>query len=209
MKKKKDFRILIIIALIIIFIFIVWLYFKEDNQTIDSNAYGMIGFNNKENYESTEKISTTTEVKSALTEKIELHATYYFSEIYVNTSDLILKDSAILKYTNDEEMLAPYDCIINEVSVPDTEAQCTNSHYIEISSNNILQVSINVSEEKINKIKLGQEATIEISACNKKFVGNITHISSTANKGKFTAIIEFENDGNVKIGMSADVELEV
>jgi len=40
-----------------------------------------------------------------------------------------------------------------------------------------------------------------------KLVGNITNISSTANNGKFTVTVEFENDGDIMLGMTADVTI--
>lgn len=154
-------------------------------------------------------INTSAEVSSALTEQIELHATYYFSEIYVEANQKISKGENILKYTNGTYLTAPYDCVIEEISVPDAEEQCTNKHYITVSSINNLQISMKVSEEKIDGIELGQEVDIEVAAIEKSFKGNVINISSTASNGYFTVKIEFENDGNIKLGMTADVEIAI
>ena len=84
-----------------------------------------------------------------------------------------------------------------------------NSHYVEISSNNVLSVTINVDETNINKINIGQEAKIKVATLEKEYTGYVTNIASTASNGKFKIKIEFENDGNIKLGMTANIEMEV
>ena len=76
-------------------------------------------------------------------------------------------------------------------------------------SNNILKVKVKIDESKINLITLGQNAIVEVSSYeDKEIEGNITNISNTASNGKFTVTIEFENDGEVMIGMSALVTIK-
>ena len=113
----------------------------------------------------------------------------------------------ILKYTNGEYFVAPYDCIITSVSLPEQEGQCTNEHYVELAATNILEVSFQVSETNINSIQLGQDAKVTVKALEETLTGYVTNISSTANNGYFTATVEFENDGNIKLGMSASIEI--
>ena len=65
-----------------------------------------------------------------------------------------------------------------------------------------------LNETKINSIKLGQEATIEITSYeDKKLQGYITKISSTASNGRFSITVEFENDGEILLGMTANVTI--
>ena len=153
-------------------------------------------------------ITASSEVSSGLKEKIELHATYYFEEIYVEENQLIKKGTKLLKYTNGTYLKAPYDLIVTSTNIPDKSKQVTNNHYLEVISNNILKLDINVDESKINSVKIGESATIKIKALDKEYEGIVTDISNTANKGKFTVTIEFENDGDIKIGMSANVSIK-
>lgn len=152
-------------------------------------------------------ITGSSEIASSLEEKLQLHATYYYSEIYVEKNQMVSQGENILQYTNGEYLVAPYDCVITEISVPNEEEQCTNKHYITISSTKTLQVQIKVNEEKIENLSVGDEATINVEALEKDFVGNITKISSIASKGYFTVTVEFENDGNVKIGMTGKTSI--
>ena len=175
----------------------------KTKQNSDSNS------STSDEQESKETLSSTSEVKSALIENVELHATYYLKETYVEENSYVAKGDNILKYTNGTYLTAPYDCYIVELNVPDEEGKCLNSHYVQIQSKNILTVSMKIDEKNINKIKVGDEVKITVSAIDKTYVGYITHIGSTASKGKFTIDIEFENDGDVKIGMTSTILLEI
>ena len=213
MKRKKIF-ILILIILIFLIIGLVCfkIFHKSDNLSNNFEKFSQTrqSRNSKSNT-SQDKItlSSTSEVKSALIENVELHATYYLEETYVETNSYIAKGEKILKYTNGTYLKAPYDCYIVELNIPNEDGKCLNSHFVKIQSKNILTVSMSVSEENIDKISIGQEAKITISALEKEYTGYVTHIGSTANNGKFTIDIEFENDGNVKLGMTSSIEINI
>lgn len=84
-----------------------------------------------------------------------------------------------------------------------------NSHYIQVESKNILSVSMQVDETQISKVNIGKEATIEVTAIDKKYTGYVTNIGSIASNGKFEITIEFENDGNTMVGMTSKVEMTI
>ena len=140
-------------------------------------------------------------------ENLSLHATYYFKEIYVEENQKVTAGENILQYTNGEYLVAPYDCVITTISVPDANAQCTNKHYITVASTKVLQAKIKVSEEKVDYISIGDDAKVTVEAVEKEYEAYVTNISSTATNGYFTVTVEFENDGNVLIGMTGDVEI--
>lgn len=127
----------------------------------------------------------------------------------VEANSYVAKGEKILKYTNGTYLTAPYDCYIVELKVPEFKGKCLNSHYVKIQSKNMLTVSMNVSETKISKISIGQEAVITIPALEKEYKGYVTHIGSTASNGKFTIDIEFENDGDIKLGMTSTVQISI
>ena len=210
MKLKKIGTILLILILIIILGILCFNLFSDSDSS--STNYSDIKQNRiteTTNSESTTTLSSTSEVKSALIENVELHATYYLEKVYVEENSYVAKGEKILKYTNGTYLKAPYDCYIVELNVPNEEGKILNSHYVQIQSKNILTVSMNIDETNINKVKVGDEAKITISAIDKTYAGYITHIGSTASNGKFTIDIEFENDGNVKIGMTSTVSIQI
>jgi len=212
-KKKIDFRIPIIVILIFILTVMCIFYFKNDSTNVEQSksknkAEKNTTISSNTTETSTKSISTTAEVTSAVTDKIELHATYYLEECYVEGEQNLSAGENILKYTNGTYLTAPYDCVIKTINVPEAGSKCTNEHYIEIESTTLLAVQFKVDETNINKISLGQETQIEISAFDDKtLTGNVTNITNTASNGKFTVTVQFENDGEVKLGMSAKVSV--
>lgn len=161
------------------------------------------------NKNQTTTLKSSAEVKSALTENVELHATYYLEEVLVEENQFVAEGENILKYTNGTYLAAPYDCYIVQLNLPELEEKALNSHYVQISSSNSLMVTMNVDETYINNISIGLEATIEVTSLGKKYTGHITHIASSGNNGKFEIEIEFENDGNTMIGMSSEVSITI
>ena len=157
----------------------------------------------------TKIVNTTEEIQSALTEQIELYATKYLEECLVEEDEEISEGENILEYTDGTYLTAPYDCVIQSLNIPEEEGQCTNEHYIEIYSVNQLAVSVSVDETYLDYVSLGQEATIEVAALeDNEYTGYITNISNTASNGNFTVTVEFQNDGDIKIGMSATITIE-
>ena len=126
----------------------------------------------------------------------------------VEEEDTVKKGENILKYTNGTYLVAPYDSVITEINIPETGEKCTNEHYVKIASNNSLNVQFKVDESKINSVTLGQSASVSISAFEDKTLeGVVTNISSTASNGKFTVTVEFDNDGDVMLGMTVDINI--
>lgn len=95
----------------------------------------------------------------------------------VEEDDTVKKGENILKYSNGTYLVAPYDSVITEMS-------------------------------KISSVSLGQSASVSISAFEDKTLeGVVTNISSTVSNGKFTVTVEFDNDGDVMLGMTVDINI--
>lgn len=220
MKHKKLITSLILILLIIIIAICLISFFNKNKQQNTQQFTQMQNSEsqnkeeggrqkNKIQKEQTTTLSSNSEVKSALTENIELHTTYYLSEVYVEENQFVEKGGNILKHTNGTYLTAPYDCYITELNIPETKGQCLNNHYIQVESKNMLSVSMQVDETQIGKVSIGKEATIEVTAIDKKYTGYVTNIGSIASNGTFEVTIEFENDGNTMVGMTSKVEMTI
>ena len=222
MKRKIDYRFIIIIVLVLILGVMIFLVTRSGNNSSNYSQTQKANYDtselqssetsskqekNSENSSSKVTITGTSEITTGLEENLSLHATYYFKEIYVEENQKVTAGENILQYTNGENLVAPYDCVITTISVPDTNAQCTNKYYVTVASTKILQAKIKVSEEKIDTVSIGDEAKVTVEAIEKEYAANVTNISSTASNGYFTVTVEFENDENVLLGMTGDVEL--
>lgn len=157
-------------------------------------------------------ISNTGEIKSNTEETLNLHTTYYLSEVYAKENQYINKGENILKYTNGTYLTAPYNLVVTELNIPNENEIITSKHSISVKGTDILQTSLTIGEDDLNKIKVGQEAQISISALNnKEYTGYVTNISNTgnysSNGSKFTVVVEFENDGEILIGMTGKTKV--
>jgi hypothetical protein len=181
----------------------------NSNSSEDGENSNFKQMSDKSNKKNKTTLKSQTEVKSALTENVELHATYYLEEVYVEENQFVSAGENILKYTNGTYLVAPYDCYIIKLNLPDLEGKALNNHYVEISSSNSLMVTMSIDETNINSVSVGTEATIEVTSLGKTYTGNVTNIASTGSNGKFQIEIEFENDGDVMIGMSSTVSITI
>ena len=164
-----------------------------------------VNYNVKSN---TAKVSTSSQISSALEENTDLHTGYYLSEVYVEENQFVAKGENILKYSNGTYLTAPYDCYISELNLPDTGSQITTDNYVKIQSKNVLMTTFNVSEKNIANIDIGDKVTIKIKSLDKEYTGYVTYVSNTASNNKFEVKVEFINDGNIKLGMSANISIE-
>lgn len=219
MKKKINPIIIVIIVLVIVLAIIIYLYVKPTNsnkisssndiQTLENSSNTTEAQANIQTIENT--LSSSGEIESALDEKLTLHASYYFEKLLVDENVYIAEGTNIVEYTNGTYLTAPYNCVIVSSNLPDEDEVCTSSHYLEVKSIQSLSMNLSVSESDINKIEIGNVVDITITATNEKLNGYITSISEvgsySSNGSYFNAVVTFENNGNLKIGMSATCEI--
>ena len=159
-------------------------------------------------------LTSSGEIKSSSTEKLELSTSYYFETMCVEEDDTVKEGENILKYTNGQYLTAPYDLVITSYSVPDTKTKATSSNYIEVQNLKDLSISLSINENEISNISLDQEVQISLTAdSNKTYTGKITKIDSvgsySASGTTFPVEVSLENDGNIKIGMSVSCVINI
>lgn len=219
MKKKKSKAVWIIIILVIILCVIIVMSLNQDKEvniardtsiaTTSKVSEVVVGTQTIEN-----TLSSSGQILSNETENLELNTYRYFKEIYVEENDYISEGENILKYTNGTYLTAPYNCVITKISVPDSGERCMSNNYITIESTQSLYMSLNIDETEIGKVTVGQEVSIVPNAFeDKTYDGKITKINQignyASNGSSFTATVEFENDGELKIGMSASATVTI
>ena len=220
MKKKVDYRLVLMGVLIVILIGLVYFYYHEEQMLTDVSGSGQISQESSQIISEaqaeiktiTNTISSSGEIKSALEETIGLHVGYYFSEVYVVENEAIAEGDKILKYTNGTYLTAPYSCVITKLELPEVAEKCSSKHSLTLQAVDNLTMTLQVEEEQLDSVIIGQEVQIAVNVYEDKvYTGYVTKISSTATytggSAKFSVIIEFPNDGAIKIGMSASCHL--
>lgn len=159
-------------------------------------------------------LTSSGEIKSSSTEKLQLSTSYYFETMCVEEDDTVKQGENILKYTNGTYLTAPYDLVVSSYSVPDTKTKATSSNYIEVQNLKDLSISLSINENEIANINLDQEVQISLTAdSNKTYTGKITKIDSigsySASGTTFPVQVSLENDGNIKIGMSVSCVINI
>lgn len=159
------------------------------------------------NHDIKKTLTSSGNVSAKTTEKLTLSVYKYFKAMCVEVDDTVKMGDNILEYSDGTFLTAPYDCVVLNINVPDTGNICTTSHYVELSNLNTLQINVSINENEIANIEKGKSVDIVLNSnTTKAYQGTITKIDSigsyTSSGTTFTATIEFENDGNVKLGMS-------
>lgn len=153
------------------------------------------------------ELTTSGQIETATTEKLELSSSQYFKTMCVEEDDTVKAGENILEYSNGTYMVAPYNCVVSSYSVPETGKLGTSSNYVEIKSLDNLVVSININENEVSEVQEGQEVELIPTAdTSKKYTGTICKIDSIGtyqtSGTTYTGTIAFTNDGTLKIGMS-------
>lgn len=208
-KKSKIFMLIFLIVLIAVIVFGINKFKNKDKENVQLAETSEVTVIKTDIINS---VSNSTYITTALEENKELHATYYFDEIYFEKNQYISAGENILKYTNGKYLVAPYNCVLTDFSVPDSNEMCTNKHYITIQSTDSLKMSLEIDESDLDTIHVGQEARIEVDTLQDKIItGYVTNINNTATYSSsgstFSVDVEFKNDGDILLGMSADCSI--
>jgi hypothetical protein len=205
MKNKK---IVIIFAVIILIILICVVFLKDSSEESNEIIESTIKTAEVENNTIITTLTAPGEVKSAVTEKLSLDTSKSFLTMCVEKNETVKEGSNILKYTDGTYLTAPYDCVVTDYSVPVAKDECTVKNSISISSVKDLYMDINISEEQLDKVSVGQEVSIIANYDDSKtYTGTISKINAIGtNSGggtTFAAVATIENDDSLKLGMSA------
>ncbi|MFZ1288461.1 MAG: efflux RND transporter periplasmic adaptor subunit [Melioribacteraceae bacterium] len=113
-----------------------------------------------------------------------------------------------LEYT---KIKAPFSGVIGNFDLVEGQRSTAGNTLFKLFSSSIMQISIDVLESELNKIKIGNKAEIEIPALqSEKFIGKVERISPYIDTENRTCkvIISLKNiDHKVKPGMYVNVKI--
>lgn len=106
---------------------------------------------------------------------------------------------------------APVDGVVSKLSIELGDrilgtAQMAGTEIMRISNLNNMEVNVDVNENDINRVSIGDSATVEVDAfANKKFRGVVTEIASSSNNvGTVAASIDQVTTFSVKVRLMAE-----
>ncbi|AKN33597.1 RND transporter [Clostridium carboxidivorans P7] len=108
----------------------------------------------------------------------------------------------------------PISGIVTVLNVKNGEIVTNEKLIATISDTSKMRVTLAVDELDINQVKVGQTATIKLDDIkDKTFKGSVESISqsgtTTNNVTTYSVVVTIDNPENVKIGMNANVSIEV
>lgn len=213
-KKIKNKKIIIVGFIIICIVGIIFINHSDASDEEEKIVENLQKEAIVENQTICTTLTAAGEVKSASEEKLTLNTSYSYLNMCAEENEMIKKGGNLLKYTNGTYLTAPYDCVLLEYSVPTTKETCTESNYVSIASIEELYMDINIGEDQIGKISAGQEVDIIANFDEtKSYKGTISKINAigTHSSGEttFAAIASIQNDGTLKLGMSATCTITI
>lgn len=133
------------------------------------------------------------------------------SDIKVAEGEQVKEGDTLLTTTAGEKIKAKIDGEVVSIAVEDQAQVMAGSPLMNIVDYDHLKVNVKVDEYDITSMKEGKEATVKLSALHKEVKGTI---QSVAKEGEivngitfFMASIDLKKDKDIKIGMSAEVQL--
>ncbi len=132
-------------------------------------------------------------------------------EIKVEKGQQIKEDDVLMVTTANQKIKAKISGEVAKIH-SDLNAQLMpGARLIDIVDYNNLQLSIQVDEYDLSAISLDKEVDITLHALNKSVKGKVVDISKEGiyqgGVTYFNAIVELQEDADIKVGMSAEVKV--
>jgi multidrug efflux pump subunit AcrA (membrane-fusion protein) len=163
-------------------------------------------------------VSGSGQIVTGDEEVLEVDEDEEVDEVLVEEGQAVKKGEVLLEYDDGTEMTAPFKGVIGTVSVTDSDddssMNSTATESITIKSTETLVTELSVDETDLADIKVGQKAEVTVNALpDTEFTGTVTKISETGEydngSSKFNIVVKLDKTASVKIGMSADVVINV
>ncbi|MFT4414997.1 efflux RND transporter periplasmic adaptor subunit [Fredinandcohnia humi] len=135
----------------------------------------------------------------------------HIEEVFVKGGDQVNTGDVLFINSEGEETRAEIDGEIARVNIKSNSHVLKGSQLIDIVNYNDLHVSVKVDEYDLKYVEIGQEVNVTINALEKELTGEVYAISKEATNENgisyFTAMIDFDKDETIRIGMSAETRI--
>ncbi len=158
--------------------------------------------------------TSSGEIKTRRTQSLKPNTDYKLKALCVSVGQTVQEGYPVVEYTNGKTLNAPFDLVVTGAALPAKGEALTAEHGVEVSDVHNLQVQMSVFENDLSSLREDQPVSITVAALgNKAFAGKLSSINQIgkydASGSKFTVSADFENDGTLKLGMSANCSINI
>lgn len=162
----------------------------------------------------TKQVTGPGEVKPASTDKLKLPRWRYFKASPVALNERVAANTALVECTSGDPLLAPYDLVVLSKNLPKEKEELTDEHYVEVARVDAMHVEFDAHENDIAMLAKGQSVAVAIgSQGGAEVAGTVVGINQvgaySATGSKYKVTVEIPNGGDLLIGMSANVKINV
>jgi len=148
-------------------------------------------------------------IESQSREEIMASSALEISELYVSEGELIAEETDLYEPISGDLVTSSVAGEVAEIYFDEDETVAAGGKIMEIVDFINLQVSIKVDEYQLASLAVGAPVTINIDSIGRSIQGSVSEISREAKNENgvayFTAIVDFQGDAQIRIGMNAEV----
>ncbi|MEO1815655.1 MAG: HlyD family efflux transporter periplasmic adaptor subunit [Acetobacterium sp.] len=148
-------------------------------------------------------------IESQSREDVMAASALEISELYVSEGELIAEETDLYEPVSGDIVTSTVAGEVAEIYYDEDETVAAGGKIMEIVDFTNLQVSIKVDEYQLSTLAVGSPVTINIDSIGRSVQGSVSEISREAKNENgvayFTAIVDFQGDAQIRIGMNAEV----
>lgn len=148
-------------------------------------------------------------IESQSREDVMAASALEISELYVSEGELIAEETDLYESVSGDLVTSTVAGEVAEIYYDEDETVAAGGKIMEIVDFANLQVSIKVDEYQLASLAVGAPVTINIDSIGRSVQGSVSEISREAKNENgvayFTAIVDFQGDAQIRIGMNAEV----
>lgn len=162
-------------------------------------------------------VTGVSEVRPFVVEKLKpADSWHWLSSFDATLNKRIAAGEKLVTFANGETWTAPYDLVVSGYVLPEKNkgAVTKDDHFIEVQRIDKVNAVLSVSETDLAAIAKGQSVKVKLGGDGTRVydgvVAGINEVGAYAATGsKFAVTVEVLNDGNIKLGMSANLSIMV
>lgn len=148
-------------------------------------------------------------IESQSREDIMASNSLEINELYVSKGEQIGADTDLYEPVSGDVVTSTVAGEVADIYYAEDETVPAGGKIMKIVDYTNLQVSIKVDEYQLSSLTVGSPVTINIDSIGRSVQGTVSEISREATNENgvayFTAIVDFQGDAQIRIGMNAEV----